>query len=86
MQSRLNKGLFKLGLHPDGKCPTCSADQDEVHLITECVGTVDLRDEINRIKKTHSSTWKYQDLASDPRIMDIIITYVQSKKLTFEED
>src|SRR6266516_2034576 len=47
MQTNLNAGRFKLGLHQDGLCTTCGVAEDGVHFIMFCSDTKDLRDQLS---------------------------------------
>jgi len=76
LQSKLNSGLFKIGLHPDGKCSTCGQTEDTVHFLMDCTNTILLRKQINEKLLVPQSKWNYLDLTSDRNVMEIIATHV----------
>ena len=76
LQSKLNGGLYKLGLHPDGKCVTCGQIEDTVHLLMDCTKTILLRKQIKEQLNIPQSKWNYVDLTSEPRVMEMIVTYI----------
>ena len=80
MQTRLNAGLLKLGLHKDGACPECGFLQDCIHLIMKCTGTMDLRNEIKGQYKKFEP-WFYHELMSDIGVISIIVNYVTKNKI-----
>src|SRR6266516_462930 len=51
MQTNLNAGRFKLGLHQDGLCTTCGVAEDRVHFTMFCSDTKDLRDQLLKTMK-----------------------------------
>jgi len=80
LQTKLNAGKFKIGLHQDGMCATCGTAQDCQHFIMMCPDTEGLRNDI----KTHYpliKPWTYQNLLSDPGVMIIIAKYVLDNKI-----
>src|SRR6267154_1070704 len=83
MHSRLNAGLFKLGLRTDGNCQTCGVQQDNVHFLIHCPETDDLRNNIQKIIKKPKNSFQFLDLVSDIRVLDAIATHVISKKVIF---
>jgi len=79
-QTRLNSGLFKIGLHADGLCPTCKVKQDGFHLLMSCDSTKELRSKIKEtLHKENLFNFKY--LLSDPKIMDIVLDYIIKNKI-----
>jgi len=64
LQTCLNAGLFKIGLHPDGKCATCGTLQDCEHFIMQCPDTEKLRKDIKNCYPSNKQ-WSYQNLLSD---------------------
>jgi len=80
LQTRLNAGLFKIGLHEDGCCDVCGKLQDCIHFLMECLNTEELRKELNNIP--HIGTkWSFQELVSDPEAVQIIIKYINQKEV-----
>jgi len=80
LQTRLNAGLFKIGLHADGICTTCGTTQDCFHFIMECIDTEKLRNDI-KIHYSSEKLWTYPNLLSDPGVMDILTKYVLENKI-----
>ena len=74
-QSRLNAGLFKIGLHDSGDCDTCGTLQDEIHFLMHCRNTTGLRKEISRCFNNKKEL-SFQNLLSDPESITCIIKYV----------
>ena len=83
MHSKLNAGLFKLGLRQDGNCITCGVEQDNVHFLMQCIETEELRNSIEKVIKKPKSTFKFLELVSDNRILEAIANYVVSKQINF---
>ena len=80
MQTRLNADLFKIGLHADGLCSTCGVLQDCTHFILDCQDSENLRSNIKK-SYTVSKPWKYDNLLSDPGVINIIIKYVTTNNI-----
>ena len=65
MHSKLNAGLFKLGLRQDGNCITCGVEQDNVGYIIfliHCIETDDLRNSIEKVIQKPKSTFIFLKL------------------------
>src|SRR6267154_1827567 len=76
LQSRLNAGLQKIGLHADGNCGTCGVLQDNLHFVLECSDTAGLRNLINSQLKAGDHKWNYAELTTNPKAIEMITTYI----------
>jgi len=79
-QNRLNAGLFKLGLHEDGKCSACGSLDDSIHFILNCSNTAELTNKLLAEVKD-SKYWNYQFIMSNQATVDIIVDYVIEKDI-----
>lgn len=48
-QTKLNHGLFKIGVIDNDLCDVCCVKEDGAHLLFECLKTESLRDELNKL-------------------------------------
>src|SRR6266516_5761591 len=78
MQTNLNAGRFKLGLHQDGMCTTCGVAEDGVHFIMFCSDTKDLRDQL--LKTTKKINWNFPYVMTNIETVKIIAKYILINK------
>ncbi len=83
LQSKLNGCLFKVGLHPDGKCSTCGVMEDNHHFLMNCVKTEDIRCEIKKYTDTNPVKWSYGDLTINKEVLNIVVKYIISNNINF---
>src|SRR6267154_45476 len=50
LNTKLNSGLHKLGLHANGNCDICGVQEDSIHFIMECKKTEQLRKDIRKLQ------------------------------------
>jgi hypothetical protein len=81
-QSKLNAGLFKLGLHPNGLCDTCGTAQDNEHYVMQCLTTQKLREELHQSLKG-TINWSFQDILKNPKACEIITKFIITNNLDF---
>ena len=79
MQTNLNAGRFKIGLHQDGMCSTCGVAEDGVHFLMACRDTKDLRDQI--LKTTKNINFNFPELMSNLETVNIIAKYILENKV-----
>ena len=82
LQSKLNAGLHKLGLHPDGNCEACGVEETSEHFLIKCIKTDKLRKEIFRRCTGLSIPLNFQELTSNKEAIDIIINYIRSENIS----
>ena len=83
LQSKLNGGLFKIGLHHDGFCNTCGVIEDNLHFLTECTKTEELRNQIKTQIQITPVKWSYNELTSNKEILDLIVKFIIAKNIDF---
>ena len=83
LQSQLNAGLFKIGMHTDGNCSICGVTDNNHHFLLDCASTVELRNDIRRLVAVSPGKWNYRDLTSNNCVLDIMIKYITSKNINF---
>ncbi len=76
LQSKLNSGLFKVGLLDHAKCIICDVEESNKHFIMDCKKTECLRTLIKNSSLIHPSNWNFAAITSDRRVMDIIVNFV----------
>ena len=74
-QIKQNSGLHKIGLHADGLCETCKVPQTGQHIITECINTKDLQNEIAN-NSPGGKLPTYEVILNNPVIMDYLADYL----------
>ena len=79
--TKLNAGLFKIGLHPNGLCDTCNKVHNGYHFIMECRNTKDLNNKLNE-KIPNKENFNYNYILMNPSLMDIVADFVIEKKIT----
>ncbi len=79
MQTNLNAGRFKIGLHQDGMCSTCGVAEDGVHFLMACRDTKDLRDQL--LKTTKKINFSFPELMSNLETVNIIAKYILENKV-----
>ena len=81
MQTKLNAGKFKIGLHRDGLCEACGVLQDGNHFILECVETTTLREKLKEITERLNLKWSYADILSNQCTINEIAKYIMEHEL-----
>ena len=81
MQTKLNGGKYKIGLHPDGKCNSCQVLQDCNHFIFECTDTVELREKLKKLSIKHSICWDFENILSHHATINEIAKYIVDNKV-----
>src|SRR3989442_2896093 len=81
LQTKLNAGLYKLGLHQTGLCEMCNVEESCQHMILYCKKTENLRIDIRQSVPTVSKPWDYKDYLSNPKVVDIIINYIRTESI-----
>ena len=76
MQTKLNAGKFKIGLHSDGLCETCGVLKDGIHFLIECVETTTLREKLKEITERLNLKWGYADLLNNQGTINEIAKYI----------
>src|SRR4051812_4149861 len=62
LQTKLNAGLFKLGLHQNGLCESCNVEGSCQHMLLKCKKTEILKNIISKSVQIVSHPWEYQEL------------------------
>ena len=81
LQTKLNSGLQKIGLHKDGRCDTCNLRQDLEHFVFECVETLEMREKIKAAWKGNGSMC-LKEICSKKVYQDIMIEFVLKNSIT----
>lgn len=79
-QSKLNSGLYKLGLHDTGDCEVCEVPENAQHFLLECTKTESLRINLKKIRKIKEN-WNLQFLLSNPSSLDIIGKFISENNI-----
>jgi len=82
LQTKLNSGLYKLGIHQTGECDVCRVEETCEHFLLKCTKTEVLRRRIKTHHKAKQSTWRYEDIMGNEKVLDIIASYVIEQGIT----
>jgi len=83
LHSKLNAGLFKIGLHVSGECDLCGVAEDIPHFLLECIRTVQLRQEIKNVVPACKEKWQFQALTTCTTVMDIIVKFIVRNNISY---
>ena len=81
LQTRLNAGMFKTGLHENCNCNTRDILQDCLHFILERPDSENLRSEIKSYYHS-AKPWTYQDLISNEHVLNNVASYVINNNIS----
>src|SRR5437867_2963173 len=81
MQTKLNAGKYKIGMHVDGACSSCGVLQDGIHFVMECVETTNLRDELKKLSLKYSINWSFAELLSHQESIKAIAKYIMNNNV-----
>src|SRR3989442_11305801 len=81
LQTKLNSGLHRIGLHQDGLCESCGVEESCQHFILHCPRTAELRKAISR-GITSALPCDYQELLSNLSATEIIVNYVIAQNIS----
>ena len=73
-QTKLNAGLFKINVHQNGLCDTCSVPENFLHFISKCTKTVNLRQKL-QLSLNESGELNLVKLLNDSNQMKEIACY-----------
>src|SRR5437867_865099 len=76
LQSKLNSGLFKIGLHETGLCDHCGVFANSQHFIMDCLVTLPLRAYFRNYINQVNKQWTFQSLITDQHIMTLLAKFV----------
>src|SRR6266516_6713738 len=82
LQIKLNSGLYKLEIHQTGECDVCRVEETCEHFLLKCTKTEVLRRIIKTHHKAKQSTWRYEDIMENEKVLDIIASYVIEQGIT----
>src|SRR6267154_2613471 len=81
LQSRLNSGLFKLGLHNTGLCEKCGSLEDSIHFIMECPVLDVLRANFLKHLQNKGILWSFLSVVNDEYIMLSLAKFIIDNKI-----
>src|SRR6267154_2384957 len=76
LHTKLNSGLCKLGIHPNGKCDVCGVEESAQHFVLHCIKTEQIREEIKAHYPEVSTELNYQRWMSNSKVVEKIIDFV----------
>src|SRR2546425_2414534 len=82
LQTKLNSGLYKVGLHDSGLCEECGVEETAFHFLFDCTKNVCLRNSIKRTVNIPLNPSKYQELVSNQKVIDILINYITANNIS----
>ena len=81
LQTKLNAGMKKIGLHPTGLCESCNVTEDTFHLLISCTRTAILKKKICSIQNLEINQKNYQKLINNPEVQDILVNFIQDNHI-----
>jgi len=81
LQTKLNSGLHKLGLHENGNCDICGVQESSKHFILECKRTEQLRKDMQKYQNISNKPDTYQRLMANDKTINLIINFIINENI-----